>query len=341
MDAACLLTNGVDIMKFGSSAYRPYSAVEREMLQNVLGKWPAASGLEPAAALILAAHLEAVAEVPAGELIGFHGQTLSHDPQNFRTHQLGDGSELARRAGVAVAWDFRSEDVAQGGQGAPLAPIYHWALARYKQMQEPVAIVNLGGVGNITWVDARLPPEQGLLAFDTGPANAPLNDFILKTTEQAYDADGALAASGRVDTEVVESFMQHPYFARPAPKSLDRDGFGDMAGLVAQLSAADGAATLTAMCVAAVTASLALMPVQPKQMWISGGGRKNREMMRQLAMKLPMVVLDIDDIGLDGDMLEAQAFAYLAARVARGLPTSFPATTAANAPLCGGKISPP
>ena len=138
VDAACLLTNGVDIIKFGSSAYRPYSAVEREMLQNVLGKWPAASGLEPAAALILAAHLEAVAQVPAGELIGFHGQTLSHDPQNFRTHQLGDGSELARRAGVAVAWDFRSEDVAQGGQGAPLAPIYHWALARYKQMQEPV-----------------------------------------------------------------------------------------------------------------------------------------------------------------------------------------------------------
>ena len=135
--------------------------------------------------------------------------------------------------------------------------------------------------------------------------------------------------------------MQHPNFARPAPKSLDRDGFGDMAGLVAQLSAADGAATLTAICVAAVAASLALMPVQPKQMWISGGGRKNREMMRQLAMTLPMVVLDIDDIGLDGDMLEAQAFAYLAARVARGLPTSFPATTAAKAPLCGGKISLP
>lgn len=341
VDAACLLTNGVDIIKFGSSAYRPYNAVEREMLQNVLGKWPAASGLEPAAALILAAHLEAVAQVPAGELIGFHGQTLSHDPQNFRTHQLGDGSELARRAGVAVAWDFRSEDVAQGGQGAPLAPIYHWALARYKQMQEPVAIVNLGGVGNITWVDARLPPEQGLLAFDTGPANAPLNDFILKTTGQAYDADGALAASGRVDTQVVASFMRHPYFARPAPKSLDRDGFGDMIGLVAQLSAADGAATLTAICVAAVAASLALMPVRPKQMWISGGGRKNREMMRQLEMKLPTVVSDINAIGLDGDMLEAQAFAYLAARVARGLPTSFPATTAAKAPLCGGKISLP
>ena len=341
VDAASLLTDGVDISKFGSSAYRPYSAAEHETLQNVLGKWPAAPGLEPAAALILAVHLEAVAKLPTGELIGFHGQTLSHDPQNFRTHQLGDGSELARQAGVAVAWDFRSEDVARGGQGAPLAPIYHWALARYKQMQEPVAIVNLGGVGNLTWVDARLPPERGLLAFDTGPANAPLNDFMLKTTGQAYDADGALAASGRVDTQVVATFLQQPYFSRPAPKSLDRDSFGDMAGLVAQLSAADSAATLTAICVAAVVAGLPLMPVQPKQMWISGGGRKNCEMMRQLAVNLPMKVVDIDDIGLDGDMLEAQAFAYLAARVARGLPTSFPATTATKAPLCGGRLSLP
>jgi len=231
--------------------------------------------------------------------------------------------------------------VARGGQGAPLAPIFHWALARYKQMQEPVAIVNLGGVGNLTWVDARLPPEQGLLAFDTGPANAPLNDFMLKTTGQPYDAGGTLAASGRIDRKIVASFLQQPYFSRPAPKSLDRDSFGDMARLVAQLDPADAAATLTAICVAAVAAGVVLMPAPPKQVWISGGGRKNSEVMRQLAGNLPMEVFDIDDIGFDGDMLEAQAFAYLAARVARGLPTSFPATTATKAPLCGGKISLP
>jgi anhydro-N-acetylmuramic acid kinase len=186
-----------------------------------------------------------------------------------------------------------------------------------------------------------LPAEQGLLAFDTGPANAPLNDFMVKTTGQPYDAGGALAASGRVDEELVALFLQRPYFSRSAPKSLDRDSFSDMVELVAQLAPADAAATLTALCVAAIEAALPLMPVQPKQVWISGGGRKNSEIMRQLAMKLPMKVYDIDDIGLDGDMLEAQAFAYLAARVARGLATSFPATTAANAPLCGGKISLP
>ena len=341
VDAACLLTDGVDISEFGPSAYRPYSAAERQILQSVLGAWPGEPGLEPAAVLILKAHLELWSQLPPGELIGFHGQTLSHDPQNFRTHQLGSGAQLAQQAGVAVAWDFRSEDVARGGQGAPLAPIFHWALARYKQMQEPVAILNLGGVGNLTWVDARLPPEQGLLAFDTGPANAPLNDYMLKTTGQPYDAGGALAASGRVDQTIVASFLQHPYFTRAAPKSLDRDSFGDLAGLVAQLEPADAAATLTAMSVAAVAAGAALMPVTPKQVWISGGGRKNSEIMRQLAKNLPMEVLDIDDIGLDGDMIEAQAFAYLAARVARGLPTSFPATTATKAPLCGGKISSP
>jgi len=341
VDAACLLTDGVDISKFGPSAYRPYSAAERQLLQSVLGRWPGEPGLEPAAGLILRAHLEAWAQLPAAKLIGFHGQTLSHDPQNLRTHQLGSGAELARQAGVAVAWDFRSEDVARGGQGAPLAPIFHWALARYKQMQEPVAIVNLGGVGNLTWVDARLPPEQGLLAFDTGPANAPLNDFMLKTAGQPYDAGGALAASGRIEQKIVASFLQQPYFSRPAPKSLDRDSFGDMARLVAQLDPADAAATLTAICVAAVAAGVMLMPVPPKQVWISGGGRKNSEVMRQLAGNLPMEVFDIDDIGFDGDMLEAQAFAYLAARVARGLPTSFPATTATKAPLCGGKISLP
>ena len=341
VDAACLLTDGVDISEFGPSAYRPYSAAERQILQSVLGSWPGEPGLEPAAVLILKAHLELWSQLPPGELIGFHGQTLSHDPQNFRTHQLGSGAQLAQQAGVAVAWDFRSEDVARGGQGAPLASIFHWALARYKQMQEPVAIVNLGGVGNLTWVDARLPPEQGLLAFDTGPANAPLNDFMLKTAGQPHDAGGALAASGRIDQKIVASFLQQPYFSRPAPKSLDRDSFGDMARLVAQLDPADAAATLTAICVAAVAAGVMLMPVPPKQVWISGGGRKNSEVMRQLAGNLPMEVFDIDDIGFDGDMLEAQAFAYLAARVARGLPTSFPATTATKAPLCGGKISLP
>ena len=341
VDAACLLTDGVDICEFGPNAYRPYSAAERQMLQSALGKWPGAPGLEPVSELILAAHLEAWSHLPPAELIGFHGQTLCHDPQNFRTHQLGSGAEFARRAGTAVAWDFRSEDVACGGQGAPLAPIFHWALARYKQIEEPMAIVNLGGVGNLTWIDARLPAEQGLLAFDTGPANAPLNDFMLKTTGQPYDAGGTLAASGRIDRKIVASFLQQPYFSRPAPKSLDRDSFGDMARLVAQLDPADAAATLTAICVAAVAAGVVLMPAPPKQVWISGGGRKNSEVMRQLAGNLPMEVFDIDDIGFDGDMLEAQAFAYLAARVARGLPTSFPATTATKAPLCGGKISLP
>jgi anhydro-N-acetylmuramic acid kinase len=340
VDAASLLTNGIDIMEFGASCYQAYSDQEREILRSGLGKWPGDLELEAVAALVGDVHLKAAQQLPAADLVGFHGQTLAHDPENGRTHQLGDGAYLARLSGMPVVWDFRSEDVARGGQGAPLAPIYHWAMARYAKLSAPLAIVNLGGVGNLTWVDPQQPPETGVLAFDTGPANAPLNDYMSLTFGLAYDEHGALAASGRADSAIVARVLQDDYFLRAAPKSLDRDDFSYILALVADLNEADAAATLTAIIVACLAAALEHMPARPAQMWITGGGRKNRELMRLLQEALPMQVCDVDDMGFDGDMVEAQAFAYLAVRRARGLPTSFPSTTGVGLPLSGGRLSP-
>ena len=339
VDAACLYTDGVDILGFGSSAYVPYSAKEREVLRSGLGKWPGDTSLHEVGVVVRDLHMQALQNLPTVDLIGFHGQTLSHDPQNGRTHQLGDGAELARLVGTPVIWDFRSEDVAKGGQGAPLAPIYHWALARYAKLLEPIAIVNLGGVGNLTWVDPRLPAENGLLAFDTGPANAPLNDYMIKKLNKSYDENGNLAAQGVADLNLVARFMRDGYFARPVPKSLDRGDFSYIGSVVESLSNEDAAATLTAIIVAGILQALEHLPQNPKQMWITGGGRKNTELMRLLRSAMPMRVCDIDEMGFDGDMVEAQAFAYLAARVARGFPTSFAKTTGVATPLSGGRMS--
>ena len=340
VDAACLYTDGMDILGFGASSYVPYSVEEREILRSGLGKWPGDPGLHEIGVVVRDLHVQALQHLPSVDLVGFHGQTLAHDPQNGRTHQLGDGAELARLVCTPVIWDFRSEDVAQGGQGAPLAPIYHWALARYAKLSDPVAILNLGGVGNLTWVDPRMPAEDSLLAFDTGPANAPLNDYMMRTLNKSYDENGALAAQGAADPNVVAQFLGDKYFVRPAPKSLDRDNFSYISKLVKGLSVEDAAATLTAIIVVGVSQALEHMPQLPKQIWVTGGGRKNTELMRLLQLALPMRVYDIDEMGFDGDMVEAQAFAYLAARVARGLPTSFSKTTGVDTPLSGGRMSP-
>jgi anhydro-N-acetylmuramic acid kinase len=340
VDAACVLTDGMDILEFGPSCYQPYTPEERDILRSALGKWPLDPGLDAATTLVKDVHYKALQQLPKADLIGFHGQTLAHEPQYGRTHQLGDGAGLARLVGVPVVWNFRLEDVACGGQGAPLAPIYHWAMVRYAKISAPVAVVNLGGIGNLTLVDPKQPPEMGILAFDTGPANAPLNDYMTFKMGLAYDDCGSLAAQGCPDFTILDQFLRDNYFVQAVPKSLDRGDFPYIAGLVADLSAQDAAATLTAIIVAGVVAALDHMPVLPQQMWITGGGRKNCELMRLLKVALPMTVHDIDYMGFDGDMVEAQAFAYLAARVARGFPTSFPRTTGVSQPLYGGTISP-
>ncbi len=341
VDAAMLHTDGVRILDFGTTGYRAYSEGERAVLKAVLGRWPG-EGLEAALEVIQSAHAELLSQFPGAQLVGFHGQTLAHDPRGRGTHQLGDGATLAQDLGKPVVWDFRSADVSLGGEGAPLAPFFHWACARHIGAAEPLCLLNLGGVGNLTWVDPRAdsPEAEGaLLAFDTGPANAPINDLVAERLGLECDLDGRLARKGRVEEGALELFLDEGFFRKMPPKSLDRDDFSLMLDLVRELSDADAAATMTGMAAAAVMQGMEHCPTPPARVLVTGGGRKNPVMMRMLAAGLDCPVKPVENAGLDGDMLEAQAFAYLAVRVARGLPTSAPGTTGVAAPVGGGQIS--
>ncbi|WP_066710683.1 anhydro-N-acetylmuramic acid kinase [Celeribacter ethanolicus] len=341
VDVALLKTDGVTIFEFGGTVFRPYDPAEQEMFRAELGTWQASEALTE---LIETAHAEALSQLEGFDLIGFHGQTLNHAPDEGRTYQAGDGAILAEVTGAPVIWDFRTADVEMGGQGAPLAPFYHHALARYIGATEPVAFLNLGGVGNLTWIDPTVadPSAPGaLLAFDTGPANAPVNDLMRTRRGETHDAGGALAAAGQPDMEVVAQGLEHPYFYKMPPKSLDRNDFHGVLDAVSLLSDADAAATLTAFAAASVARAMEHCPTPPAALYVTGGGRHNTTLMRMIAAGVDCPVLPVEEVGLDGDMLEAQAFAYLAVRVLRGLPTSAPSTTGVRAAIGGGRVSRP
>lgn len=342
VDIAVIETDGLDVMEFGSTAFRAYTSAEQSVLRAAQGLWPGDDGVSDAARVVEKAHAEAMSGTHGVVALGFHGQTLAHDPAQGRTHQVGDGAALAERLGLPVVWDFRASDVALGGQGAPLAPFYHWALARRMGAQEPVAFLNLGGVGNITWVDPRTPSpdaDGALLAFDTGPANAPLDDLMRARGLGDFDENGAIAATGTPDRDGVREFLRDRYFQRKPPKSLDRNDFPYLLPALQSLSAADALATLTAMSAAAVADGFRHLPSRPSRVLVGGGGRKNASLMTALAQALPCPVAPVEEAGFDGDALEAQAFAYLALRVALGLTTSAPSTTGVAAAIGGGTVS--
>lgn len=342
VDAAMVRTDGHRIDAFGEHAYRPYTAREQQTIRAALGQWPGGGAVAAASEVVELAHAEVLAQFRNADVIGFHGQTLAHDPAGQGTHQAGDGALLAAALGVPVVWDFRSADVRLGGQGAPLAPFFHHALARHIGASAPMAFLNLGGVGNVTWVDPFLsrPEEPGAcLAFDTGPANAPLNDLMAMRLGQPFDKAGALASNGIVDPDVIEALLAHSYFTKIPPKSLDRNEFHGLLDQVAALSDEDAAATLTAAAVCSVAKGIEHFPTAPSRMLVTGGGRHNKIMMRMLKSALPFAVEPVEAVGLNGDMLEAQAFGYLAVRVLNGMPTSCPTTTGVGAAVGGGQIN--
>lgn len=345
VDAALLKTDGERIIDFGRHGYRPYLDAERAAIRAALGRWPGEEGVARAAAAVELAHTVAMSRLAgSADLAGFHGQTLAHEPAGRGTHQAGDGSVLADALGLPVAWDFRSADVRMGGQGAPLAPFFHFACAKWIGADEPVAFLNLGGVGNFTWLDPRQPTPDlpgACLAFDTGPANAPIDDLVFRRRGLSRDEGGTLAAQGQVDEEIVSRFLAHPYFFKVPPKSLDRDAFPGLAEAVADLSDADAAVTLTAAAAVSVHRGARHFPEPVARILVTGGGRHNTVLMAMLNAAFDVPVEPVEVVGLNGDMLEAQAFAFLAARVQRGLPTSCPGTTGVRAAVGGGTISRP
>ncbi|CUH25543.1 Anhydro-N-acetylmuramic acid kinase [Jannaschia seosinensis] len=342
VDAAEILTDGETIGGFGETGYLEYSAEERAAIRAALGRWPGEDGVDRAAQAVADVHARLLSRFESAQVVGFHGQTLAHDPRGRGTHQAGDGAALAERLGVPVVWDFRTADVRLGGEGAPLAPAFHHACARHAGLTAPVAFLNLGGVGNLTWLDPMRPMEAegALLAFDTGPANAPIDDLCMDWLGTPFDRDGALAREGTAQTDLVETFLRHPFFARMPPKSLDRDAFRQAGAQIDALMPSHAAATWVAVIAETVRVALTLCPAAPARLLVTGGGRRNPAIMAALAA-LPVAVDPVEEIGLDGDMLEAQAFAFLAVRVLRGLPTSFPGTTGVAAAVGGGRVSRP
>lgn len=337
VDAALLTTDGLSYVVFGPASSHAYPEDFRRRLRAVLGgKGEVAAVAEE----LTRRHADAVGDLlrkagiaPAQVgVLGFHGQTVLHEPEKGRTWQIGDGRLLARLTGIDTVSDFRSADVAAGGQGAPFVPLYHQALAAALP-ERPLAVLNLGGVGNVTWIGAG---PADLIAFDTGPANAMVDDWALRHTGRPVDEDGRLAQSGRVEKAALAAFMRHPFFDRPAPKSLDRDAFD--AAPVAGLSPADGAATLVAFTAAAVARGRDILPAPPRRWLVTGGGRRNPAVMAALTEALGQKVEPVEHAGWDGDVLEAQAFAYLAVRSLSGLPLSLPSTTGVARPTCGGRL---
>ena len=340
IDVAAIATDGIQRVIAGPALTVPYPEDFRDRLRAVLGGIGQVAEVE---AELTRLHAAAVAEFRARypesafDLIGFHGHTILHRPAERRTWQIGDGAMLAQLTGCDVVADFRSADVAAGGEGAPLAPLYHAALAA--DLPKPIAVLNLGGVGNVTWIGRRaMRSGDDILAFDTGPGNALIDDWVRRHTGQAADFDGALARAGQVSEAHVARFLQAPYFDRPPPKSLDRDDFQRF--FPTDLSPADGAATLTEMTATAVAAATRHFPAPAREWLVCGGGRHNPAMMAALERRLAVPVRPVEAVGWDGDAIEAQAFAYLAVRSVIGLPLSVPSTTGAPYPVRGGRLFP-
>ena len=269
------------------------------------------------------------------DIVGFHGHTVLHAPERQLTVQIGDGAALARAIGIDVVYDLRAADVAAGGQGAPLASIYHKALVA--KLRRPVAVVNVGGVANVTWLCGGSLTEDALVAFDTGPGNALIDDWMQKRTGKSYDANGECAAAGRVNEAALAELLTNRFFAAAPPKSVDRNAFS--AGAVTDLSTEDGAATLTAFTAAAIATSRFHMLEQPNTWVISGGGRKNKTLMSMIAERVENAVIPAEAVALDGDAVEAEAWAYLAVRSVQGWAITFPGTTGVSAPLTGGVLA--
>jgi anhydro-N-acetylmuramic acid kinase len=346
IDAALIRSDGETVREVGPALTVPYADGLRERLRSLLGGEPPAETVAAVARDLTAAHADAVHRLLAEagraahevDVVGFHGHTILHRPKDGITRQIGDGAALAAATGIPVVSDFRSADVAAGGEGAPLVPLFHRALAQgLGELELPLAVLNLGGVANVTWIGSAA--DGDLLAFDTGPGNAPIDDWVRHHTGAAYDADGKLAASGRVDAARLGVLLDNAFFARLPPKSLDRNHF--MTAAVAGLSVADGAATLAAFTAAAVARAQEHLPKAPTRWLVAGGGRHNAALMAALGAALSAPVQAVDDLGWDGDALEAQAFGFLAVRSLRGLPLSLPRTTGVASPTPGGRLDLP
>ncbi len=338
IDAAILTSDGRQQVQQGPALSLPYDDGMKARLRGVLGDQGDAPGVAEVAKALTRLHADVVNKliqkndvtIENIEIIGFHGHTISHRPELGKTCQIGDGALLAELTGIDVVADFRTADVRAGGQGAPFAPLYHGALAA--GLAKPLAVLNIGGVANVTWIGS----DGDMLAFDTGPGNALIDDWVRRCGRGEMDGEGALARAGEADQQALAALLENRYFDLAPPKSLDREDF-TLPG-VPDWSPEDGAATLTAFTARAVAKARAHLPVAPERWLVCGGGRHNPALMAELAVALEAPVAPVETVGWRGDFLEAEAFAYLAIRHLDGLPLSLPGTTGVPAPQSGGRF---
>lgn len=350
VDVALIESDGDRIGRLGPTAYRAYARVERNLLRAALvdavgmrDRNARSAILAEAEKAITGAHAEAVEAFLKGNKIdrggiaavGFHGQTVLHRPDLRLTVQIGDGAALAKRLKLPVVYDFRAADTAAGGQGAPLVPVFHRALAESFTQERPLAVLNIGGVANITFLDDGCDP----IAFDTGPGNAPIDDLMRARNGHTHDAEGAFAARGKVDEKIVQTILADPFFSKPPPKSLDRAAFASLP--LNGLPLEDAAATATAVVAASAAKAIFHLPKKPSMLIVAGGGARNATLLSMLRERTAVPVKTANEIGWSGDAMEAQAFAFLAIRTLKGLPITFPETTGAPKPMAGGVIARP
>ncbi|MGH6957351.1 MAG: anhydro-N-acetylmuramic acid kinase [Caulobacteraceae bacterium] len=355
IDMAVIETDGEEILGLGPAGEAPLGADVRAVLEAAIGdalKLKAGDPTPPSFAL--AAQAMALAHIAAGEafmrengllpgdveLIGLQGQTVLHAPPGpnrprGRTIQLIDAHAVAEALGAPTVYDLRQDDVAAGGQGAPLAPVYHAALVRYSALHTPMAVLNLGGVANLTLIRS----DGELEAFDTGPGVGMIDRLVQDRTDGRCDEDGALARAGEAHDRALAAYLGHPYFQLRGPRSLDRHDFS--LDRVSPLSLEDAAATLTAFAAEAVWRGVQTCSEKPLRLVATGGGRRNPALMEAIRVRVQAPVLTAEDVDWRGDSVEAEAFAFLAARSMMGLPISFPDTTGVPVPMTGGRIAMP
>lgn len=336
LDLAYMITNGAAQFTLGPAITIPFSDEYRNTLRQRVTLGAERHFMDDALAKDIANHhahhikefmQHNQLEVDA---IGFHGQTVWHDPANGVTVQLGDCQHLANQLNIQVVGQMRQNDVANGGQGAPLAPIYHQAMA--VDLPKPSVFLNIGGVANLTYID-----ENSLIAGDIGPGNALIDDWMQVHTGIAQDTNGICAQKGFPNQSLLKEWLQDPFFAQPLPKSLDRLYFHKFLNDCQNLTLEDGAATLTNFTVECVIKSLELLPEVPQQLIVCGGGCHNPVLMQLLRQNFAKVIT-ATDLGYNGNAIEAQLIAYLAARFFEKLPSSFPSTTGVVGPTIAGQL---
>ncbi len=350
IDLALVKTDGMSLVENGPWASVAYTTAQRTILRQAIDQAVNLSDrnarpgvLAAAEAMITAAHAQITSEflaagnIKAGDIdvIGFHGQTVLHRPQDKLTVQLGDGAALAKILKIPVVYDMRAADIAAGGQGAPLVPVFHQALVVAAKLEGPVAVINLGGVGNITYIDGDANP----IAFDTGPGNALIDDEMRLRFGLDYDENGRIGGQGQVNQSALSALLAHPYFKAALPKSLDRNTFSRE--LVVGLADQEAIATLTAFTAGSLSAAAKLLPKPPVLWVIAGGGALNHSLISMISNRVSAKVIIADDLGWPAQLLEAQAWAYLAVRSLKGLALTFPTTTGVRIPMRGGIVSSP